>query len=133
MAETDGRFPVWLEATMRSRGLSQAQLARRMGVAETQVSRWRRGLAVPTVRSLQRLAETFDVPRTSLEQLAGYPSGTPGDPDIDDAGRDAELRAYQALLGQLIAERVPHALWQAYLAGCAALAVSLRRSFETTL
>src|SRR5579884_3421999 len=110
MAETDGRFPVWLEATMRSRGLSQAQLARRMGVAETQVSRWRRGLAVPTVRSLQR--------------LAGYPSGTPGDPDIDDAGRDAELRAYQALLGQLIAERVPHELWQVYLAGCAALADS---------
>ena len=133
MGEADERFPVWLEATMRSRGLSQAQLARRMGVAETQVSRWRRGLAVPTVHSLQRLADTLDVPRGSLEQLAGYPAGSPGEPVDGDAERDAELRAYQALLGQLLAERVPRELWQAYLTGCASLADSLRRSFEATL
>ncbi|HET7036124.1 MAG TPA: helix-turn-helix transcriptional regulator [Thermomicrobiaceae bacterium] len=127
-------FPLWLEATLRTRGLSQAQLARELGVAETQVSRWRRGLAVPTVQSLQRLAEALAVPRTALEQLAGYPSGTPASEERGhDAALAAELHAHQALLGQLLAQRVPRELWQVYVAGCAALADALGRSFQETL
>src|SRR5438105_4179812 len=47
------RFAGWLETSMRSRGLTQAQLARSVGVADTQVSRWRRGHVVPTVQYLQ--------------------------------------------------------------------------------
>ena len=64
---------------MHSRGLTQAQLARSVGVADTQVSRWRRGQVVPTVQSLQRLADTFGVQRITLDQLVGLP-GRPGRP-----------------------------------------------------
>ena len=39
MNDAGDRFPAWLELTMRARGMSQAQLARSMGVGETQVSR----------------------------------------------------------------------------------------------
>ena len=134
MSDIDEGFPLWLEATLRSRGLSQAQLARELGVAETQVSRWRRGLAVPTVQSLQRLAEALAVPRTALEQLAGYPNGTPVFVETGhDAALAAELHAHQALLGQLLAQRVPRELWQVYVAGCAALADALRSSYQETL
>lgn len=136
MAESEDRFATWLEASMRARGLTQAELARSMGVAETQVSRWRRGLAVPTVRSLQRLAETFAVPRTTLDSLAGYPTGEPEEGQGSEARRPelpGELQAYQMLLGQLLAQRVPRELWQVYVAGCAALAEALERSFQATL
>src|ERR1700704_4914943 len=92
------RFAGWLQASMLSRGLSQAQLARSVGVADTQVSRWRRGQVVPTVQYLQRLADTFGVERATLEQLVGYPgaeaTGAPG----MEAETEAELQALQARL-----------------------------------
>ena len=134
MHAADG-FPVWLEATMRSRGLSQAQLARSLGVGEAQVSRWRRGLAVPTVRSLQRLAETLGVARTTLEELAGYPAAAPSEPggrgwNAEQAG---ELHAHQARLVRLLEERVPPDLWPAYVAACVAMADALEESYAITL
>src|ERR1051326_8206695 len=89
------RFAGWLEASMHSRGLTQAQLARSVGVADTQVSRWRRGQVVPTVQYLQRLADTFGVSRVTLDQLVGLPvAQAPGqEPELE-----AELQAYQARL-----------------------------------
>src|SRR5438128_6835986 len=91
------RFAGWLQASMHSRGLSQAQLARSVGVADTQISRWRRGQVVPTLQHLQRLADTFGIDRMTLDQLVGLPvaqvgGGNPGtDPHVE-----AELQAYQA-------------------------------------
>lgn len=136
MDRVDDGFPAWLEATMRSRGLSQAQLARTLGVGEAQVSRWRRGLAVPTVRSLQRLAVTLGVARTTLDQLAGYPTANVLEPSSCgrwSAEQAGELHAYQAALAQLLEQRVPRELWQVYVSGCEALAAALEQSFDTTL
>src|SRR5579871_5898046 len=89
------RFAGWLEASMRSRGLTQAQLARSVGVADTQVSRWRRGQVIPTVQYLQRLADAFGVERLTLDQLVGLPvsqAQTPGEPR--DPEVEAELQAH---------------------------------------
>src|SRR5262245_30281655 len=85
------RFGGWLATSMRSRGLSQAQLARSVGVADTQVSRWRRGQVVPSVQYLQRIADAFGVERGVLEQMVGYPvaeasasgSGAVFEPEIE--------------------------------------------------
>ena len=129
-------FADWLNATMQSRGLSQAQLARVVGVADTQVSRWRRGQVVPTVRYLQRIADTLDVPRVSLDRLAGYPvnqpmqepEGAPADPQ-----RQAELQAYTAHHRQRLEQNVPRGLWRAYDQACAALADTLSASFQEAL
>ena len=129
-------FPAWLELTMRARGMSQAQLARSMGVGETQVSRWRRGLAVPTVHSLQRLAETFGVPRATLDRLAGYPTGTATlmlQAESTENESDSELAAFQAMLAELMEQRVPRELWHVYVEGCSALADALSRTFTGTL
>ncbi|MGA7672619.1 MAG: helix-turn-helix domain-containing protein [Nitrolancea sp.] len=127
-------FPAWLGLTMRARGISQAQLARSMGVGETQVSRWRRGLAIPTVHSLQRLAETFGVPRATLDQLAGYPiGGATLSLEVNANESDSELAAYQAMLAELMEQRVPRELWHVYVEGCSALAEALSRTFNGTL
>ncbi len=134
MNDAGYRFPAWLELTMRARGMSQAQLARSMGVGETQVSRWRRGLAVPTVHSLQRLAETLGVPRATLDQLAGYPTGgATVMVDIEADGPAADLQPYQTMLAELMEQRVPRELWHVYVEGCSALADALSRTFNGTL
>src|ERR1700694_2334705 len=67
------RFAGWLQASMLNRGLSQDPLARSVGVADAQVSRWRRGQFVPTLQYLQRLADTFGIERVNLDRLVGLP------------------------------------------------------------
>jgi len=109
---------------MYHRGLTQAQLARSLGVADTQISRWRRGQVVPTVQYLQRLADTFGIERVTLDQLVGLPvAQAPG------AGREpeleAELQAHQARLREVMQRRLPRTMWQAYVEACVALAEGL--------
>jgi transcriptional regulator with XRE-family HTH domain len=133
MAEVPNQFAQWLNASMRSRGLSQAALARQVGVADAQVSRWRRGQVTPSVKYLQRLAQTFGVSRTSLDAMAGYPvalaSGEEGAPAVDTE-REAALQAYQARYREVLERRVPPDLWAAYTAACEAVAKRLSASFS---
>jgi transcriptional regulator with XRE-family HTH domain len=121
-------FAQWLNATMQTRGLSQAAVARDLGVADAQVSRWRRGQVIPSVRYLQQLATTFDVPRTRLEQMAGYPTEGPAQ-GIDPAV-DAELDALAARFRELLEKEIPPELWRTYADACQALASRLAGSFE---
>jgi transcriptional regulator with XRE-family HTH domain len=129
------RFAGWLEASMRSRGLTQAQLARSVGVADTQVSRWRRGQVVPTVQYLQRLADTFGVERVALDQLVGLPvaqASRVGEP-APDPETEAELQAHQARLRQVMQDRLPRSMWRAYVEACVALADGLGASARRAL
>src|SRR5437868_13226997 len=112
------RFAGWLQASMHSRGLTQAQLARSVGVADTQISRWRRGQVVPTLQYLQRLADAFGVERITLDQLVGLPvaqarqgEGT----QSADPEREAELQAHQARLREVMQDRLPRSMWRAYV------------------
>ena len=115
---------------MHSRGLTQAQLARTVGVADTQVSRWRRGQVVPTVQYLQRLADTFGVQRITLDELVGLPiAQAPGaEPELE-----AELQAHQARLRKVMQDRLPREMWQAYTEACVALAEGLKAQTERAL
>ncbi len=136
MDEEGRRFAHWLNLTMERRGLSQADLAREVGVADAQVSRWRRGRVIPTVRSLQRIADTLGVPRATLDSLAGYPTGErPGDaPEEDgDPALQVELQVYQAWYRQLLEQQVPRGLWRVYAESCAALAQALSASWQAGL
>ncbi|MDP9371833.1 MAG: helix-turn-helix domain-containing protein [Chloroflexota bacterium] len=136
MSGGDKRFTGWLNMMMENRGFSQAELARAMGVTDAQVSRWRRGQTVPTVRSLQRLADTLGVPRATLDRLAGYPTGEEAAGE-GSAGTDpalqAELQVYQAWFGQLLERQVPRGLWRVYVEGCAALAEAMGAQFREAL
>ena len=133
MSDTASPFGEWLTATMRSRDLSQAALARTVGVADAQVSRWRRGQVVPSVRHLQRLAEALDVPRVGLDRLAGYPTADGGDgveAGDPDPARQAELATYRARFGQTLERTVPRHLWRAYAEACEALAEAMGASYD---
>jgi transcriptional regulator with XRE-family HTH domain len=134
------RFAGWLDASMRSRGFTQAQLARSVGVADTQISRWRRGQVVPTVQYLQRLADTFGVERITLDELVGLPiaQGRRADSDAHpDPELEAELQAHQARLRQTMQTKLPRTMWRAYVEACVALAdglgVSARRVVRQSL
>jgi transcriptional regulator with XRE-family HTH domain len=130
MADRPGsRFAGWLRASMHSRGLTQAQLARIVGVADTQVSRWRRGQVVPTVPYLQRLADTFGVERMTLDQLVGLPVARMREA-ADEPELEAELQAHQARLREALQTRLPRSMWRAYVEACVALADGLGASAE---
>jgi transcriptional regulator with XRE-family HTH domain len=120
-------FAQWLNATMQTRGLSQAAVARDLGVADAQVSRWRRGQVIPSVRYLQQLATTFDVPRTRLEHMAGYPTEAPAE-GVDPAV-EAELDTLAARFREILETRIPEDLWRTYADACDALAERLAGSF----
>ncbi|MBV9175043.1 MAG: helix-turn-helix domain-containing protein [Chloroflexi bacterium] len=122
-----GDFRTWLSASMHNRGLSQAQLARSVGVADTQVSRWRRGQVVPTVQYLQRLADTFGVERAVLDRMVGLPvaEAREGGSEPQDPQVEAELQAYQARLREVLEQRLPRSMWRAYMEACVALAEGL--------
>src|ERR1700704_3985819 len=110
------RFAGWLQASMLNRGLSQAQLARSVGVADTQVSRWRRGQVVPTLQYLQRLADTFGIERSTLDRLVGLPVAQARDSSAGqgvDPELEAELQAYQARLREVMQGRLPRSMWRA--------------------
>lgn len=55
----------------RARGLSQRQLAARMSVPRTYISKIENGKAMPTLSSLSRLAEALRTPMADLLQDAG--------------------------------------------------------------
>lgn len=50
----------------KEKGMTQLELARKMGVTDKAVSKWERDLSLPDVSSLPRLAEVLDV---SVEEL----------------------------------------------------------------
>src|SRR5437588_2702911 len=109
-------FALWLDSSMQSRGVSQAQLAREVGVADAQISRWRRGQVRPTLHYLQRLASTFNVPRSTLDRLAGYPAAEDAGAEAGgetDPERLARREALQSRFGALL-EELPENLWPAY-------------------
>src|SRR5438477_4751630 len=123
------RFAGWLEASMHNRGLTQAQLARSLGVADTQISRWRRGQVVPTLQYLQRLADTFGIERMTLDQLVGLPvAQAPGGESGIEPEVEAELQAHQARLRSVMQTRLPRSMWRAYVEACVALAEGLSTS-----
>src|SRR5579859_4060118 len=126
------RFAGWLQASMRSRGLTQAQLARSVGVADTQVSRWRRGQVVPTVQYLQRLADTFGIERMTLDELVGLPVAQAREAGADPE-LEAELQAHQARLREVMQTRLPRTMWRAYVEACVALADGLGSSARRAL
>jgi transcriptional regulator with XRE-family HTH domain len=154
---SDAAFGTWLSATMRDRGLSQAEVARRIGVDDAQVSRWRRGLVVPSVGHLQRIADALDVPRVLLDRLAGYPVPDEADvivpgvtagaaarttpsraePDGVGSSRDpaltVEAEAYGAWFAHLLDRRVPPILWRSYASACLALADGLTGGYADAL
>jgi transcriptional regulator with XRE-family HTH domain len=65
-------WATYLESAIRSSGLTQAELARRSGLAESMVSRWLRGLNQPDVPNLRRVRPVLGVRMLELLVAAGH-------------------------------------------------------------
>lgn len=50
-------------------GLTQAQLADRLGVTQSAVAQWEAGSVTPTVARLRAIAHTLEVPTAELVEL----------------------------------------------------------------
>jgi transcriptional regulator with XRE-family HTH domain len=59
-------FSKKLKEIRKKQGFSQDQLANAIGVHKSHVSRYERGLALPSIEVAQKIAETLDV---SIDQL----------------------------------------------------------------
>lgn len=81
-------LPQRLQAARRAAGLTQAEVARQLGVHPMSVSSWERGVMTPEESRLARLAELYGVPPASLR----YGGDVPAKPAAEHPG-SASLRA----------------------------------------
>ncbi|HWO72103.1 MAG TPA: helix-turn-helix transcriptional regulator [Dehalococcoidia bacterium] len=77
-------FAAWLRARLSALSLEPNELARRLRLNRSSVSRWLLGRSRPSPANLRMLAEALDEPLAVLYRLAGYPA---------DLGELSELTA----------------------------------------
>jgi len=68
-------FAQWLDITMSNRGITGRHLAKRLGVHDSAVSRWRSGQGIPSMDTCVRLATELDVDPLRLAVTAGHMDG----------------------------------------------------------
>lgn len=73
-------FGNMIAALRRENGMTQMELAEKMGVTDKAVSKWERDLSFPDVSSLPKLAEIFDI---SVDELMQVKSNTKAREDND--------------------------------------------------
>ncbi len=91
-----------VRSTREAHGLDRKQLARLLGVAPSQITRWEADEIVPSPVSLAGLAEQLELRASELFRLAGVPIPT------DLANLPAMLRAEYELPPAAIAEIQQH-------------------------
>ncbi|MBQ8309942.1 MAG: helix-turn-helix transcriptional regulator [Clostridia bacterium] len=82
-------FGIKIAALRKERGMTQAELAEKMGVTDKAVSKWERDLSYPDVALLPRLAELFGISVDELMQ-----SGE----NANETGKDVPKHSFQSLL-----------------------------------
>lgn len=70
MSNTD-IFARWLDLTMENRNITGNALAKLMGVNISQVSRWRNGHGLPSLKTMYRLGRALQVDPIRLAVTAG--------------------------------------------------------------
>ena len=105
-------FGATVAALRKERGMTQLELAERMGVTDKAVSKWERDLSLPDTASLPKLAETLGV--TVDELMLGKPAGPAADasPAPSEAARLVPLILQGVALAMGVAVTVLSALHQ---------------------
>ena len=80
--QPDLELSAWIRAARRRAGLSQAELAAQLGLAQSSVSQWEKGVTQPSTRHLLRLLQMFSA--SVAELIAGETTG-----DAATAGQSA--------------------------------------------
>jgi transcriptional regulator with XRE-family HTH domain len=67
----DDTFARWLDLTMENRNISGNKLAEMMHVHVSQVSRWRHGKGMPSLKTMYRMGRALEVDPIRLAVTAG--------------------------------------------------------------
>lgn len=65
------RFAQWLNVTMENRGIRATDLAKKLKVTDSAVSRWRSGAGTPSMDAVLRLAKVLSTDPVRLAVTAG--------------------------------------------------------------
>jgi transcriptional regulator with XRE-family HTH domain len=96
-----------LRSYRRAAGMSQQQLARRLGVGQSIVSHWEKGTREPSAETMGHIEEVLGLPRGVLGDLAAPPLSTSqvavadavaADTDLDDETRDLLVRIHRVFV-----------------------------------
>lgn len=68
----------------KEKGMTQLELAEKMGVTDKAVSKWERDLSFPDISSIPKLAEIFEVSVDDLMQVKTKTKETPPDNKINE-------------------------------------------------
>lgn len=79
-----------LKRTRVLRGVSQAELSKKSGVAQNAISEIERGIRAPRAKTLRSLAEALNVEVEVLTSATGYPWGEPGPLEAPPAPKEPE-------------------------------------------
>ena len=81
----------------RKSGLSQEQLAEKIGVSRQAISKWEGGLSTPELDKLKALSECFQI---SLDELTGnQPTPPKPDPPVPRSPGESKAGIFLCLLG----------------------------------
>lgn len=58
-----------ISSLRKEKGMTQLELAEKMGVTDKAVSKWERDLSLPDINSIPKLAEIFDISVDELMQV----------------------------------------------------------------
>lgn len=71
-------FGTMITVLRKERGMTQLELADKMGVTDKAVSKWERDLSLPDAASIPKLAEIFQITTDELMQVNTEPKARPG-------------------------------------------------------
>lgn len=86
--------------TRKEKGMTQMELAEKLGVTDKAVSKWERDLSCPDIQSLPTLAEVLGL---SLEELMQGKNETPHQEDAPISPVNTILRAVALAMGVAVA------------------------------
>ena len=90
------KLGIFITELRKEKGLTQAQLAKKLNVTDKAVSKWERGVGFPDIKLLEPLADVLDISLLELMNSERLPKTTVSAPDTTDAFQNViDLASYE--------------------------------------
>lgn len=77
-----------LKLIMFEKGLSQAELGKKMGIGQSRISKWITGYETPTIKNLEKIAKALDI---SVSELMDYQANKKNNTEYKSDKKDIEI------------------------------------------